>query len=275
MIVYANFRKRNIPRRQRYYCKSCSISFTKSRVSVSKLRFLSRKINPPWNPHSSCSFPFKKHFQVKDAAFCLPHLSPSRKHGIAGPLANKSRHVEVHVVSIKFISMAEGISEVKLQKKEAAGARSGRKVAKHRVFPMFCGSGRSTSRLAKAAGAEPFREMRDEKLHAVAARIAFRSQSAKNTSLSERFWKFRFEKAHAVVAQSTCRSQNAKSTSCSDHFVMSTTPHYTTTTTTTNQPTNQPTQPTNQPTTTATATTTTTTITYYYCYYSNHLSVHQ
>ena len=38
-------------------------------------------------------------------------------------------------MSIKFISMAEGISEVKLQKKEAAGARSGRKVAKHCVFP--------------------------------------------------------------------------------------------------------------------------------------------
>ena len=45
---------------------------------------------------------------------------------------------------------------------------------------MFCGSRRSKSRLAKAAGAEPFREMRDEKLHAVAARSAFRSQSAKN-----------------------------------------------------------------------------------------------
>ena len=33
------------------------------------------------------------------------------------------------------------------------GARKGRKVAKH-VFPMFCGSGRSKSRLANAAGSE-------------------------------------------------------------------------------------------------------------------------
>jgi hypothetical protein len=39
----------------------------------------------------------------------------------------------------------------KSQKKEDAGARKGRKVAKHRVFPMFCGPGGSKSRLAKAA----------------------------------------------------------------------------------------------------------------------------
>ena len=35
---------------------------------------------------------------------------------------------------------------------------------------MICGSGGSTSRLAKAAGAEPAGQMRDEKLHAVVAR---------------------------------------------------------------------------------------------------------
>ena len=33
-------------------------------------------------------------------------------------------------------------------------------------FPMICGSGGSKSRLAKAAGAEPCGQMRDEKLHA-------------------------------------------------------------------------------------------------------------
>jgi len=35
------------------------------------------------------------------------------------------------------------------QKKEGADARKGRKVAKHCVFPMICGSGGSKSRLAK------------------------------------------------------------------------------------------------------------------------------
>ena len=61
------------------------------------------------------------------------------------------------------------------QKKEDAGARKGRKVAVHCVFPMFCGSKGSNSRLAKAAGAEPSGRMRDEKVHAVVAQSTFRS----------------------------------------------------------------------------------------------------
>ena len=44
--------------------------------------------------------------------------------------------------------------------KKVAGARKGRKVAKHCVFPVFCGSGGSKSRLAKAAGAETSGQMR-------------------------------------------------------------------------------------------------------------------
>jgi len=63
----------------------------------------------------------------------------------------------------------------KSQKKEDADARKGRKVAIHCVFPMICGSGGSRSRLAKAAGAEPSGQMRDEKLHAVVARSTFPS----------------------------------------------------------------------------------------------------
>ena len=56
--------------------------------------------------------------------------------------------------------------------REDAGAR-GRQVAKHCVFPLFCVSGESKSRLAKATGAEVAGQMRDEKLHAVVARITF------------------------------------------------------------------------------------------------------
>ena len=62
------------------------------------------------------------------------------------------------------------IKKRKSQKKEDSGARKRGKVAKHCVFPMACGSGGSKSRLAKAAGAEPAGQMRDEKLHAVVAR---------------------------------------------------------------------------------------------------------
>ena len=67
----------------------------------------------------------------------------------------------------------------KSPKKEDPGARKGRKVAKHCVFPMICGSGGSKSRLAKAAGAEPAGQMRDEKLHAVVAKNAVVSEKAK------------------------------------------------------------------------------------------------
>ena len=91
--------------------------------------------------------------------------------------------------------------------------RKGRKVAKHCVFPMFCGSGGSKSRLAKAAGAETSGQMRDEKLHAVVARSTFASEKAKNTSRSEHFWKLTCRKSAAVVAQSTLASETAQNTS--------------------------------------------------------------
>ena len=83
----------------------------------------------------------------------------------------------------------------KSQKKEDADARKGRKVAKHCVFPMICGSGGSKSRLAKAAGAEPSGQMRDEKLHAVVAQSTFPSENAQNTPASDHFWKLRCRKS--------------------------------------------------------------------------------
>ena len=58
----------------------------------------------------------------------------------------------------------EKIRDGESQKREDTGARKGREVAKHRVFPMFCGSGGSKSRLAKAAGAETSGQMRNEKI---------------------------------------------------------------------------------------------------------------
>ena len=46
---------------------------------------------------------------------------------------------------------------------------------------MAPGSGGSKSRLAKAAGAEPSGQMRDEKVHAVVVQSTFASEKAKNT----------------------------------------------------------------------------------------------
>ena len=60
---------------------------------------------------------------------------------------------------------------------------------------MICGSGGSKSRLAKAAGAEPAGQMRDEKVHAVVARSTFPSQNVQNTPFSDHFWKLRCRKS--------------------------------------------------------------------------------
>ena len=56
---------------------------------------------------------------------------------------------------------------------------------------MFFGSGGLKSRLAKAAGAEAFGEMRDEKVHAGVARSRFGSQNVQGTPCLEHFWKLR------------------------------------------------------------------------------------
>ena len=67
----------------------------------------------------------------------------------------------------------EKIRDGESQKREDAGARKGRDVAKHCVFPVFCGSRGSQSRLAKAAGAEVAGPTRHDKMHAVVARSIF------------------------------------------------------------------------------------------------------
>ena len=88
------------------------------------------------------------------------------------------------------------------------------KVGKSRntgVFPMIWGSGGPKSRLAKAAGAEPAGQMRDEKLHAVVARSTFPSQNVQNTSASDHFWKLRCRKsARPCGARHICKSKCTK-----------------------------------------------------------------
>ena len=98
---------------------------------------------------------------------------------------------------------------------------------------MICGSGGLKSRLAKAAGAEPRGQMREENLHAIVARSTVyvswthsgirtqplrhsctRSSTANPSSWkrnrAKRFWAV--EKVHAVVARSTFWSQKSKKT---------------------------------------------------------------
>ena len=60
---------------------------------------------------------------------------------------------------------------------------------------MISGSGGSKSRLAKAAGAEPCGQMRDEKLHTIGARSTVSSQNVQSTPCSDHFWKLRCRKS--------------------------------------------------------------------------------
>ena len=103
----------------------------------------------------------------------------------------------------------------KSPKKEDPGARKGRKVAKHCVFPVICGSGGSKSRLAKAAGAEPAGQTRDETLNAVVARSTFRSRKCKKLTGSEHFWKLRCQKSAR-----RCGPKHISKSKCTKHTML-------------------------------------------------------
>ena len=78
---------------------------------------------------------------------------------------------------------------------------------------MIWGSGGSKSRLAKAAGAEPAGQMRDEKLHAVGARSTCRSQNVQNTPFSDHFWKLRCRKSAR-----RCGAKHISKSKCTKHL---------------------------------------------------------
>ena len=80
---------------------------------------------------------------------------------------------------------------------------------------MICVSGGSKSRLAKAAGAEPIGQMRDEKLHAVVARSTFRSQNVEGTPCSDHFWKLRCRKSAR-----RCGAKHISKSKCTKHTIL-------------------------------------------------------
>ena len=99
------------------------------------------------------------------------------------------------------------------QKKEDTLARTVRKVENRYVFPMACGLVASKSRLAKAAGAEPCGQRRNEKLHAAVARSALASQNVQNTPCSDNFWEFRCQRiARRCGPKHMCKSKCSKHT---------------------------------------------------------------
>ena len=80
---------------------------------------------------------------------------------------------------------------------------------------MICGSGGSKGRLAKAAGAEPAGQMRDEKVHAVVERSTFRSQNVRSTSASDHFWKLRCRKSAR-----RCGAKHISKSKCTKHTMV-------------------------------------------------------
>ena len=92
-------------------------------------------------------------------------------------------------------SRSEKIRDGENQMKQDAGARKGREVPIHCVFLLIWGSGGSKSNLAKAVGAEPAGQIRDEKARAVVARSTFPSQNAQKPTVSDHFWKLKCRKS--------------------------------------------------------------------------------
>ena len=98
----------------------------------------------------------------------------------------EKRRVEERRAAERRSEKRKRVRRKKMQVREKVG-----KSRNTMFFSMICGSGGSKSRLAKAAGAKPSGQMRDEQLHAVVARSTFPSQNVQNTTCSDHFWKLR------------------------------------------------------------------------------------
>ena len=108
------------------------------------------------------------------------------------------------------------IEKRKSQKKKHQSARN-LEVSRNTVFPLFCGSGGFEGRLAKAAGAEPPRQiqMRNQNASRCRAKQVL-SQILKAPHCRTSFGSWDPEKIHDVVVRSTFRSQKWRL----DHFWM-------------------------------------------------------
>ena len=80
---------------------------------------------------------------------------------------------------------------------------------------MIWGSGGSKSRLAKAAGAEPAGQMRDEKLHAIVARSTCPSQNVQSTPGADHFWQLRCRKSVR-----RCGAKHISKSKCTKHTIL-------------------------------------------------------
>ena len=94
-------------------------------------------------------------------------------------------------VKLPAIWTDEKQSRAEAERRERSEEKSRRERVRRKKMEMREKVGRSKSRLAKAAGAEPAGQRTDEKLHAVVAQSTFPSQNVQNTPRSDHFWKLR------------------------------------------------------------------------------------
>ena len=105
----------------------------------------------------------------------------------------------------------------KSQKKEDAGARKGRKVAKHCVFPMLFPDGRKVGSLKRRVRSHLAKwEMKN--CTPLWREAHFQVKMHKAHQPRTTFGSWDVEKVHAVVARSTFPSQNVKNIRGLDHF---------------------------------------------------------
>ena len=114
----------------------------------------------------------------------------------------------------------EGRSEKrKSQKKKDAGARKGKKVAKHCVFFQWfvAPEGRKVGSLKQRVRSHLARwEMK--KCTPLWREAHLQVKKQKTSHVRSTFESCDVEKVHAIMERSTFRSQNAQSTPCTDHF---------------------------------------------------------
>ena len=87
--------------------------------------------------------------------------------------------------------------------------------SRNTVFFQWFGAPEGRKVGAKAAGAEPAGQMRDEKLHAVVARSTFPSQNVQHTPFSDHFWKLRCRKSAR-----RCGAKHISKSKCTKHTIL-------------------------------------------------------
>ena len=109
-------------------------------------------------------------------------------------------------------SRRERVRRKKMQMREKVGK------SRDSVFPMICGSEGSKSRLAKAAGAEPAGQTRDEKLHAVVREAHFEVKMYKTHHCRTTFGVEMSKKCTSLWREAHFQVNMYKNTPGSDHF---------------------------------------------------------